>query len=170
MDELIEDNRACLDQGIALLKRIDPDLYNRPCATCFDSAIGGHIRHNTDHFEQFLAGFESGRVDYDARTRDERVQTDPVFAISLMESLKAALGAIGEHALDRTVEVRMDGGSCSRWTVSSVRRELQFLISHTIHHYAMIVTIAMANGFNDFPEGFGIAPSTRKHRASQPDC
>lgn len=167
MDTLIDDNRVCLDQGIELLERLDADLYQRRCPTVFNSAIGGHLRHNTDHYEQFLAGYATGRIDYDARTRDAAVEQDPEYAINLLRSLKAALESVPESALDAAVEVRMDGGESSAWTASSVRRELQFLISHTIHHYALIVAVASAHGFTDLPPQFGVAPSTLKYRAKQ---
>ena len=44
-------------------------------------------------------------------------------------------------------------------------RELQFLVSHTIHHYALIGVLLAAEGFDvslEFPE-FGVAPSTLTH-------
>lgn len=166
MDTLIEDNLGCLEQGIRLLQNLSRDLYARPCATCFNSSIGGHVRHNTDHYEQFLAGLPEGRIDYDARSRNREVETDPEVAGALLERLRDALAAVPAESLDAEVEVRMDGGGCSEWTRSSLRRELQFLISHTIHHYALIVAIAGAHGFTEFPAGFGVAPSTLKHRAA----
>jgi len=124
------------------------------------------MRHNTDHYVQFLAGYGSGRIDYDARSRDVAVESDPVVADRLLADLQAGLRAIPTEALDETVDVRMDGGGCAVWTRSSVRRELQFLISHTIHHYALMVAIAGAHGFSEIPAGFGVAPSTLKHRAA----
>ena len=166
MDPLIADNLTCLEQGIRLLQRLSPELYARPCATCFDSAIGGHMRHNTDHYEQFLAGYAEGRIDYDARSRRTELEQDPAAAVALLGELRANLAKIPDEVLDLPVEVRMDGGECSVWTQSSLRRELQFLISHTIHHYALIVAIAGAHGFDEIPKGFGVAPSTLKHRAA----
>ena len=167
MDPLIEDNLSCLDQGIHLLEQLPGELFTRRCPTCFNSTIGGHTRHNTDHYEQFLAGYDEGEIDYDARSRDPRVETEVDCAIELLRSLRASLSSVPEIALDRAVRVRMDGGGASAWTESSVRRELQFLISHTIHHYALMG--AIAQGFGDFalPADFGVAPSTLKHRAAQ---
>lgn len=167
MDDLIEDNLACLDQGIELLERLSPEIYGRRCSTCFNSAMGGHLRHNTDHYEQFLEGYLSGRVDYDARSRNEGIEKDPERALALLKSLRSALSAIPEMALEAAIEVRMDAGGSAIWTDSSVRRELQFLISHTIHHYALIVAIAGAHGFTDIPADFGVAPSTLKHREAK---
>jgi uncharacterized damage-inducible protein DinB len=166
MDHLIADNVACLEQGMQLLQQLSPELYVRPCATCFNSSIGGHIRHNADHYEQFLAGFGSGRIDYDARSRRAEIEGDPAVAAAALGELRAGLEALASDNLDRALEVKMDGGASAAWTKTSVRRELQFLISHTIHHHALIVAIAGAHGYTELPPGFGVAPSTLKHRAA----
>jgi hypothetical protein len=49
------------------------------------------------------------------------------------------------------------------WTHSSARRELQFLLSHTVHHYALIAMICRQYGVG-VEEDFGVAPSTLKYR------
>ena len=64
-------------------------------------------------------------------------------------------------------EVFSDDGEDAEWSQTSVRRELQFLLSHTIHHYALIVAIAVRHGIVDFPEGFGVAPSTLNYKLVQ---
>jgi hypothetical protein len=43
-----------------------------------------------------------------------------------------------------------------------VGRELQYLLSHTIHHYAIIGSILRAQGVEPGPD-FGVAPSTLRH-------
>ncbi|NIP97468.1 MAG: hypothetical protein GWO24_30170, partial [Akkermansiaceae bacterium] len=42
-------------------------------------------------------------------------------------------------------------------------RELQFLVSHTVHHFAMIGGICRALGVA-LEDDFGVAPSTIRHR------
>ena len=64
MQTLILDNIRCIEQGIDLLKRVDPDVYTRTCPHCFNSKIGGHMRHNIDHYASFLQGYRSGSVDF----------------------------------------------------------------------------------------------------------
>ncbi|MFP4283185.1 MAG: hypothetical protein ACLFU2_11230, partial [Opitutales bacterium] len=118
-------------------------------------------------YEQFLAGVTNRRIDYDARSRSTEVETVPARAVELMRSLCEGLRSLPATVLEASVEVRMDGGGAAAWTPSSVRRELQFLISHTIHHYALIATIAPAIGHEALPADFGVAPSTLKHRAGQ---
>ena len=166
MNDLVHDNAACLEQGMTLLRQLAPADYMARCPACFNSSVGGHIRHNTDHYEQFLAGWAEGKVDYDARTRAARVESEPTYAADLMRRLRIALEAIPNEALDAELQVKMDGGSSAAWSRSTVRRELQFLLSHTIHHYALIVAILHAHDLAaEIPTGFGVAPSTLKHRA-----
>ena len=56
----------------------------------------------------------------------------------------------------------------SPWSNSTIRRELQFLVSHTVHHYALIGLILKTMDVS-VPENFGVAPSTLKHEQSQKD-
>jgi hypothetical protein len=41
-------------------------------------------------------------------------------------------------------------------------RELGMLLSHTVHHYALIAMLLRARGIEP-PADFGVAPSTRAH-------
>ena len=42
---------------------------------------------------------------------------------------------------------------------STLRRELAFVISHTVHHQALIAMLLAVAGLQ-VPESFGLAPST----------
>lgn len=166
MHQLIEDNLTCLEQGIHFLECVPPELFTSSCAVCFGSTIGGHLRHNVEHYQQFLEGIPERRVNYDARSRQLAIETEIPTALEALRSLKAALSALSLPADDSAeLEILMDGGTEAHWTHSSLSRELQFLISHTIHHYALIVTIAKTLGFDGFSSDFGVAPSTLKHRS-----
>jgi hypothetical protein len=48
--------------------------------------------------------------------------------------------------------------------VSSVRRELQALSSHTIHHFALMAVTLRAHGLEVDP-AFGMSPSTLRYQA-----
>ncbi|MDP0500605.1 MAG: hypothetical protein Q7P63_10945 [Verrucomicrobiota bacterium JB022] len=164
MTALTSDNIACLEQGRVLLRALPAGMYAQPCAQCFNSTMGGHLRHNTDHYECFLKGYRTGEIDYDARSRDTLIETDAEYAEGVLGRLAEGLAEVDEAMLDEPVRVKMDGGCSEEWSHSSIRRELQFLLSHTIHHYALIVAIGQSFGFRDFPAKFGVAPSTLKHR------
>ena len=69
--------------------------------------------------------------------------------------------------LGREVDVRTasspDGAVA--WQRSSVGRELQFLVSHTVHHSAMVAASCRVRGL-PVSSDYGVAPSTQRHRAA----
>jgi uncharacterized damage-inducible protein DinB len=164
MNSLLAANRSCLEQGIELLEGLPPQLYNQHCGEVFNSSIGGHFRHNLDHYQALFSGLGAGAVDYDARERDPGLETEPGQAIQVMRDLITGLKELESADLDTVFQIRMDDGGDTSWSTTSLRRELQFLLSHTIHHYALIVTIATRFGVATFPDKFGVAPSTIHYR------
>ena len=154
-------NLAVLDQGLRLLDDLDDDLYQAPGADG-GSSIGAHVRHCIDFFERFLAGLEDGRVDYDARGRDPRIAADRNVARSRFLAVRERLEQLTVDDASRTLTVRADAAAAAAettWCPSSVGRELQVLLSHTVHHYALIALCLRAHGVVP-PPGFGVAPST----------
>jgi hypothetical protein len=164
MNTLIDANVACLEQGIELLRVLPASIYSRHCPEVFNSSIGGHLRHNLDHYLAFVAGEPVAEIDYDDRDRDVSVEGDHLEAVRVMEHLVGQMEKLREVDLGRPLKIRMDDGGDSCWSETTLRRELQFLLSHTIHHYALVVSIATRYGFDQFPDGFGIAPSTTHYQ------
>ncbi|NBD39382.1 MAG: DinB family protein [Verrucomicrobia bacterium] len=169
MNTLVAANLSCLQQGVDFLQTLRADHYRQVSKGVFNSTIGGHFRHNLDHYAAFLDGWEEGKIDYDARSREKAVETDPSFACERMREQMAGLAWLGEADLDQAVAVRMDDGGDPAFSESSLRRELQFLLSHTVHHYALTVAIATRLGLGQFPEGFGVAPSTLRYEQGRQD-
>lgn len=161
---IANDNSQCLEQAAELLRNCETKFYTRKVAECFDSSIGGHIRHILDHYQCFFQGLAAGEIDYDGRARDIRLEEDPIFAIEAINRSRTVLASlkIGPASL---VRVKMDtGGDHDQlWAASTVQRELQFLLSHTVHHYALIATMYSISGQKTAAD-FGIAPSTLRYR------
>ena len=137
-------------------------------ARCLGGSIGGHTRHCVEFYQVFLAGLDSGRIDYDARARDVRIENDLPHAVAALRHTAGHLREVSSsqdtmHLL-RVIENHT--GSDSDWSATSVGRELRFLLSHTVHHCALIAILLRLRGC-EVPEGFGIAPSTLRHRAAQ---
>jgi hypothetical protein len=168
--QIIHDNILFLRQGIDLLGQIDDDMYLKAVAPYAASGVGKHIRHNLDHYEMFLAGLPAGSIDYDSRQRDPRVETDRHYATQKMLSIISRLEGIKPQRLDDAISVKMNEGEeteeVSLHSQSTIRRELQFLLSHTVHHYALIAIILKIQGF-DCDEDFGVAPSTLKYQQNR---
>ena len=160
MKSLLELNRRFLLQALHLLGEMDSATYTSPCAAAFSSSIGQHVRHCVEHYEEFLAALNNSReLNYDKRPRDLHVETDMSEAMSRLRKIRDDLGSLpGNCQPLRIRDCEVDLAS-----ESSVCREMQFLVSHTVHHFALISVIAGLSGLRT-PEDFGIAPSTLKAR------
>lgn len=159
-----------LEQERSLLSQLDPAVYTAPGTGAFRSSIGAHIRHNLDHFTSFFVGLPEGRIDYEKRRRDDGIARSPEHALADIDQHIAALEALMQDAPERFLQVReesepvAEGGP--RWLDSSVGRELQFLLGHTVHHHAIIALLVAQQGM-DLPASFGVAPSTQRHERRQ---
>ncbi len=164
----VRGNRHFLEQGIELLRRVPPELYRTPVRRGWAS-VGSQFRHVLDHYLAFAEGWESGRVDYDARQRNRQVETDPAMAMAQASVLIERLERIHVEDANRPVAVQMDPGGDQRlpdWRPSTIGRELQFLVSHTVHHYALIKLLLEDVGIAAGAE-FGVAPSSLAYQARQ---
>ncbi len=171
-------NIAALRQGLALFERLGSDRYGVVVPRIAHSGVGGHFRHIHDYYRCFLAGVDNGRVDYDARERDARFETDLDHAaagvhasIALLEALDAGPDrcTIGERELLVKMDAEPGEVESALWSRSTLRRELRFLLSHTIHHYALIRVVLRADGV-PCDESFGVAPSTLDYWEQSERC
>lgn len=167
---LVVANLGLLEQAAGVIERVSDSAYG--VGTPQAKPVGPHFRHVLEHYSCFLAGLASGRVDYDARAREEPLETRRAAARSRLEQLARDLAPIRAEDLDRPLDIRLEcglGGEDQQWSRSTLRRELQFLLSHTIHHFALIGLLLSFHGV-DPGEEFGVAPSTLKHWRSQAEC
>lgn len=174
---LVASNVAFVQQGIALVEAIDDAAFVRTAAPMYTSGVGPHLRHCVDHYVSFLLGYRDGAIDYDARGRDAAVETDRAAARRALDRVLDGLCEMTADDLSRAVRIACE---CSPWEddalvaaatherandscASNVGRELMFLVSHTVHHYALIAQILRHQAI-EVPRGFGVAPSTLSHR------
>ena len=154
-----EGNLVLLRRGLALLDALSDAEYADPRGRW--APVGAQYRHVLDHYASWIQGLPEGRVDYDDRSRDPRLESDRGFARSRTLECLDALAGLEAHP-DRPVLVQMHCGGedpAPDWRESSAGRELQFLCSHTVHHFALIQLLLEGSGVTLDPE-FGTAPST----------
>ena len=174
MTGLIQANLHFLRQAADLVDALEDGSYVREEPMFYNSTVGGHLRHCLDHYESFTAGVRNGRIDYDARCRDQLVENKTCAARERINVIALSLEKLADAEVNPVVLVKMDcdisrDGVCSNkaendlWHTSSVGRELQFLVSHTVHHFAMIRGICQRAG-NELDPDFGMAVSTLRHR------
>ncbi len=123
--------------------------------------VGPQLRHCLDHFLCLLRCADSGVVDYDARDRDRRLEEDPHYFLTIMDSVVRQLRSMDPAVLRRilTLHQEVAPGGQSGQVDTNMERELAFLSSHTIHHIAIMSLLAEARGV-EFPPGLGVAFST----------
>ncbi|MEE8062365.1 MAG: hypothetical protein V3T16_11060 [Gemmatimonadales bacterium] len=171
--EYLVDNIGLLHNGIEAIATMGSDLYAGRAGTPGVSPIGGHFRHVFDHYHAFLDGLPAGQVNYDARERDVRVEQDASRATGVAEDLARSIGTIAADDLNSPIRVSanqlVEGKSVTDWTGSTVQRELMYLLSHTVHHYAIISLLALQSGVKLDAE-FGVAPSTLAYRRQRTAC
>lgn len=166
LDLAVRDNLEALAQGRDLLAALGTAAYVRREPACFNSSIGGHMRHVIEHYESFLQARCGAEIDYEARARDVRIENEPEHAVMRLEQLREELSTLTDDFLESTVAVRSEMAGredAAAWNQSSVGRELEFLLSHTIHHYALIAVVCGLGG-KPTPVDFGVAPSTLRFR------
>ncbi len=168
---VLKTNLRLLERGHELVGELPPEVFGGP-EQPGAKPVGPHFRHVLEHYSSFLAGVETGRINYDARARERALEADPNEALERIRELMGGLTTLDGADLEAVAEVRLECGSGAepeQWSRSTLRRELQFLLSHTVHHYALIGLLLAQRGIDPGPD-FGVAPSTLKHWQSQAQC
>lgn len=127
-------------------------------------AIGGHVRHILDHVVTLLAAADRAELTYDDRERGTPIETDPAAAIDLIHTLERQALQLDASVLSRPLEipVMVCGDGTAVRTRSTFGRELTFVLSHAIHHNALIAAMLKLMGLK-VPPRFGYAPATVAH-------
>jgi len=158
--DLLRFNHALLDQAVALAA-----AHDAPGAPPYAQPVGAHLRHVIEHYEALLQPAGPGEIDYDARARDARLEACPRTARQRLAAVQARL----QHwqGLDPAAPLRVHGraglmGEFGFVVDSSVGRELAFVATHAVHHFALLKAHCLRQGLA-VAEGFGVAPATRAH-------
>jgi uncharacterized damage-inducible protein DinB len=149
-----------VDQSNQLLKAVSLDDYTY--VSQGNSSIGTHTRHILDRFHCFFAGLQGGCIDYDDRQRDKSIENSLQAATFALASVsrqieKLDLAEFTGKIITVRESVYHQGSSIE--IPSTVNRELMGLITHSIHHLAIIAIIAKSFGY-PMDNDFGKAAST----------
>ena len=132
-----------------------------------ETTIGKHIRHVVDHFVAYKHGLEKNLINYNQRSRNSVVETDPQRAKNSINEVLEWFGAHSESEQDVEVISEIDSFRAQDYTfASNTARELLYLINHTIHHAAYIKLLARTHNI-ELPEHIGIAPCTATYLREQ---
>lgn len=149
---------------IDFLATLSEEEYRTKPAGPVASSIGGHVRHCLDHVESLLVGIERGTVNYDQRQRGTEVETCRRAALAVIDRQIGRLRTLAPHTEHQPLRLLALVSSKLEplKAETTVGRELVFVLSHTIHHNALVAVMARALGVR-VPDSFGYAPSTLTH-------
>ncbi|WP_386083954.1 hypothetical protein ACFIOZ_10990 [Vreelandella sp. F11] len=160
--ELVDENIYPLNQLNALLLLLPCTLYQQ----LFDTqSVGKHVRHVLEHYQTLLAGLKDGvqicNINYEQRARQAALEEDPGVATQAVDKLRAELQALAHQPADITIMVNysVDPSGNNLTLPSSLGRELAFLMSHTVHHMALIRLLCESMNMS-VSSDFGVHPST----------
>lgn len=156
-----------LKQLAQLLTQLDNTQYATPLSILNGSSIGQHTRHVIEFYRCLLQGFSKGIVDYDARERDLTLETDLIFVLENIATIRHQIEESSSTTLRFSLAVKYNEYAPSL-VETNFTRELVYLVEHSIHHYALI-KIGLQENFPSvvIPNNFGIAYSTVRHQATQ---
>ena len=156
---------ATMKDGARLIGDLDDTQFVTDFPSLKMASIGEHYRHHLEHVDLFLRGAQAGLIDYDNRRRDASIATSVELAVKethrLIDELEAMPSSLSETALRVMQSSHIDGQR--PLVMSNLARELLFLNSHAVHHYAIISIALRLCGQNCDPT-LGVMPSTLHHR------
>lgn len=163
---IIQISIEVLEQLEQHISQLCPEQYAEKLSVFNGASIGAHTRHIIEFYQCLLNGKSIGEVNYDARLRDLRIETQLDYTLDTIKEIKHRLLIVND--LDEKISLT----SCFSNEMFSVptnfAREAVYLIEHTIHHYALI-RIGLQEHFPkvEIEPNFGYAHSTIKHQAEK---
>jgi uncharacterized damage-inducible protein DinB len=166
---MIPSQLEVLAQGNDYLASVSEFEYNEVIKPNFISSAGAHMRHILDHYQAIMDGLNVLTIDYDKRVRGCDIETNPKSAAEKIKQIGEWLEQLTTEQLTQEVmlstEISISNQQIAK-VKTTVARELVFAASHSVHHYAMIAQISLAQN-KTLPEFFGIAPATATYLRSQ---
>ncbi|TVR40975.1 MAG: hypothetical protein EA402_13370 [Planctomycetota bacterium] len=153
----------CLELA-EIIEKIAPQDY---VSSNPNGSIGEQVRHGLDHLQALLAGAEAEIIDYEQRRRGWVGERKPALAVSELRQLSHCFHRLSgaDPTRSLSVVVQVDPGQEPAQWPSTWGRECVAMLSHEVHHAAMLRPRLEAAGCS-LPAHFGIAPSTVAHRST----
>ena len=157
---------ATLGQLFDVIESLTDEQYTRRPVGVVESSIGAHVRHCLDHVRALLASLATGRLDYDVRERGTNIESNRYAALDEIAAQQRRLVELAPEAIDRSIWLTtlLASDAPAIEVHSSFGREAAYVLSHTIHHNALIGAMVKTLG-GWLPERFGYAPSTIARQA-----
>ena len=91
--------------------------------------------------DRFLICVDAGRIDHNMRDRDFIIKKNRDSAIASLRILTGKLENMDEQKINKSLVLHLESGNFiseeHAWCETSVLRELEFVQSHALHHFAL---------------------------------
>ena len=160
---LITQNINRLGELKSLIGFIDDLDFLKSDEILSGSTIGQHIRHIIEFYQCIVNESSSGKIHYDGRKRDCRIEIDKNFA---KKTIDKVISGMHKTRLEQPIIVQASLMNIESGIIelnSSFGRELAYAMDHMIHHLAILKISLRSRGY-ELDENFGVAPSTVRYR------
>lgn len=162
MQKVIDSSIEVFDQLSNFIESIDDQTYQQYSRPLFDSSIGQHLRHILDIYQALIRNKQDNIIDYDIRLRGIPLETDRCDALTTLKAVREWLTELTPDDMRRSISISTEVAISEQHSAlfqTSFGRELFFASNHTIHHLALMVTLAKVLGCQ-VSNGYGVAPAT----------
>lgn len=166
--DLVVASQEVLFQGQDLLIKLLDKAYSHVVEAPYNASIGQHYRHILEHFQCLIRGIQAGEINYDARERNARLETEVAYASMATRDVLRTIENYSDADLGKTCKVvnSISYGSPQPSVIeTNVGRELAYCTGHAVHHYA-IIRLICSQANVEVPADFGVAPSTLKYKST----
>lgn len=145
-----------------MLELLTDQQYVQQIKLLSNATLGQHTRHIIEFFHELHTGYAYGKINYDGRKRDYRIENNRACAI---ETLTTVIASLEKEEKPLTLAVDYSEGSGEPVMINTnYSRELAYNLEHTVHHMALLRIGVNAVSTIALPPTFGVAFSTLKHR------
>lgn len=160
LTSIFKKSTEALSEIISVLEQLpDEQSYAAPCGALSDATIGQHTRHVIELYQCLLAGYATGKVNYDDRERNQLYENSREDAIAVIRQIQNEL-----EQPDKPLDVICEAGGHAVTILSNYNREVLYNLEHCIHHQALIRVALISTAGVLVSDEFGVAPSTLQYR------
>jgi flagellar biosynthesis/type III secretory pathway chaperone len=167
MNNLISNIKQTLEELNDVVQLLNDEQFSTPLTIFSGSSTGMHARHIIEFYQCLLTqSLDNQSVNYDQRKRDLLLQGNTEYFTSTVNIVIEALQKLDCTRLNNPLSITSEDAETDATPInSSLARELQYNLEHTIHHAAFI-KIGVLTQIPDayLPKTFGVAPSTLRHQ------
>ncbi len=148
-----------------LIESVNQDQYTYKSTLLSGATIGQHIRHILEFYICLINGNKLGKVNYDQRERNLKLETDMAFAIYTIDKICSNL-ILSNNDLTILLEGNFSSDASESITIKTTfKRELAYCLEHSIHHQALIKIGLMEQQIGHLiNDSFGVAPATLRYK------